>query len=46
MDMDLLLSVSSGLGRMEEMEDGSYAYVASEDCLGAPSKLGPHITQY
>ena len=35
-DMDLLLSVTGGLGRMEEMEDGSYAYVAADDCLGAP----------
>lgn len=33
--MDLLLSVTGGLGRMEEMEDGTYAYTAKNDCLGA-----------
>lgn len=33
--MDLLLSVTGGLGRLEEMEDGTYAYVTTDDCLGA-----------
>ena len=36
LDEELLLSVAGGLGRMEEMDDTTYAYVASDDCLRAP----------
>ena len=41
LDEELLLSVAGGLGRMEEMEDGSFAYVASDDCLRAPPPCMP-----
>ena len=37
LDEELLLSVAGGLGRMEEMADGTFAYVASDDCLRALS---------
>ncbi len=42
LDEELLLSVAGGLGRMEEMADGTFAYVASDDCLRAACSLLLH----
>lgn len=36
-DLDLLLSVSSGLGVMNEDADGKHIYVVEPDCLGGCS---------
>jgi hypothetical protein len=35
-DLDLLLSLASGLGRWQELDAGGRVYVRDQDALGAP----------
>lgn len=39
-DLDLLLSLASGLGRWQELDGGRRVYARDPDAIGAPPRRG------